>query len=84
MANFSTWLSELPWGIAVLLCLTLGLAPFNPPHLFEKLQMISTDWRLMKPIDYFDLLMHASPWVLLALKGLQTMGLFGIGTTEVG
>ena len=81
MANINTWLADMPWGIAILLCLTLGLAPFNPPHLFEKLQMIWTDWRLMKPIDYFDLLMHASPWVLLALKGLQTTGILEPGTT---
>jgi len=54
--------------VFLLLALTLGLAPFLPePHLFEKLRML---WAgtLTKPIDIFDLLLHATPWVLLIVK----------------
>ncbi|KJR42050.1 RND transporter [Candidatus Magnetoovum chiemensis] len=58
---------KLPWGVAVILCLTLGLAPFAPPHIVEKMQMLFTG-TLVKPIDWFDLLMHATPWALLAVK----------------
>lgn len=61
-------LDRLPLSIPVLLCLTLGLAPFAPePHLWEKLKMLSGAG-LPRLIDVFDLLMHAAPFVLLALK----------------
>ena len=67
-----TWLDELPWSILILACLTLGLAPFAPPHIWEKLQMLSQG-RLVRPIDWFDLLFHAAPWILLLVKGVRTL-----------
>ena len=67
-----SWLDGLSWPILILVCLTLGLAPFAPPHLFEKLQMLAQG-RLVRPLDWFDLLMHAAPWVLLLLKGVRTL-----------
>lgn len=52
----------------ILICLTLGLAPFVPePHIVEKLRMLFQG-QLAKPIDIFDLLMHGAPWIVLALK----------------
>nr|WP_210730504.1 RND transporter [Roseibacterium persicicum] len=55
------------WALG-LLCLTLGLAPFTPePHIWEKLKMLAAG-TLTRPVDIFDLLMHAAPFVLLALK----------------
>ena len=35
---FAEFLDKLPWSILIFLCLTLGLAPFFPPHLFEKIK----------------------------------------------
>ncbi len=61
------FLVNLPWGVVIILCLTLGLAPFAPPHLYEKLRMLVRG-ELVRPIDWFDLFLHASPWVLLVLK----------------
>jgi hypothetical protein len=61
-------LDALPLGILILLCLTLGLAPFLPePHIWEKLKMLAAG-TLTRPIDIFDLLMHGAPWLLLLLK----------------
>ena len=51
----------------VVLALTLGLAPFAPPHLVEKVQMLFRG-ELVKPIDIFDLFYHALPWGLLIYK----------------
>ncbi len=65
-----TWLDQLPWAVVLVLCLTLGLAPFAPPHLWEKLQMLF-EGRLVRPIDWFDMLFHAAPWVLLVLKAVR-------------
>ncbi|EIJ42698.1 hypothetical protein BegalDRAFT_1824 [Beggiatoa alba B18LD] len=62
------WLHELPWFFIIFFCLTLGLAPFTPqPHLFEKLTML---WQgtLSRPIDIFDLFLHATPFLLAFLK----------------
>ena len=67
-------INRIPWYVLILLCLTLGLAPFVPePHLWEKLKMLAAG-DLVKPIDIFDLLLHATPWILLLIKlGLQAM-----------
>ncbi len=68
----TTWIDRLPWSVVVLLCLTLGLAPFFPPHVWEKLQMLIRG-KLTRPVDWLDLLMHGTPWLLLAAKGLLSV-----------
>lgn len=62
------WIDRQPLILFVIAALTLGLAPFVPePHLLEKLRMLAAG-ELARPIDIFDLVMHAAPWVLLAFK----------------
>jgi len=63
------FLNKLPWSVVIILCLTLGLAPFYPPHLFEKIMML-VKGQLKKPIDWFDLILHGSPWILLIFKAI--------------
>jgi len=65
-------LADLPLGMIIILCLTIGLAPFKPPHVWEKLQMLVAG-SLVKPIDWFDFFLHGSPWILLFLKLLSTL-----------
>ena len=61
-------LNSIPFSVVVILCLTLGLAPFLPePHIWEKLKMLLSG-TLVAPVDIFDLLMHAFPFILLGLK----------------
>lgn len=61
-------IDQLPWTLVILACLTLGLAPFLPePHIVEKLRMLAAG-TLRKPLDVFDLLFHALPWMLAAIK----------------
>jgi hypothetical protein len=63
------WLRDLPWPLVLLGGGALALAPFTPePHLWEKLKML-VDGTLTRPLDIFDLLMHGSGLVLIALKG---------------
>ena len=58
----------IPTSVLFIIALTLGLAPFSPqPHVLEKLGMLFSG-ELSKPIDIFDLLLHGTPWVLLAVK----------------
>jgi len=62
------FLDKVPLSLAILGCLTLGIAPFTPePHIWEKLKMLAAG-TLHKPVDMFDLLLHAAPWLLLAAK----------------
>ena len=61
-------LDQIPLTLVILACLTLGLAPFLPePHLWEKLKMLAAG-ELVKPIDMFDMVLHAAPFVVLAAK----------------
>lgn len=54
------------WRIIILLCLTLGLAPFLPePHIVGKLKWLAGGAVGMGPKDYFDVLLHGFPFILL-------------------
>ena len=66
------WLDSVSWVAVIVACATLGLAPFNPPHIVEKLGMFSRG-ELHRAIDWFDLLMHGTPWVLLVLKAVSVL-----------
>jgi len=62
------WLDGLPWWGVAIACATLGLAPFVPtPHVLEKLTMLVRG-QLVRPLDWFDLALHGSPWAVLAAK----------------
>lgn len=61
-------LDDTPIWVFLFAALTLGLAPFAPePHIVEKLKMLAAG-TLVKPVDIFDLVMHAAPWALLIAK----------------
>jgi hypothetical protein len=62
------WLDRIPLTALVIAAIALGLAPFTPePHLWQKLKMLANG-TLARPIDIFDLIMHASLPLLLAVK----------------
>ncbi len=65
------WLDRLPWTPLLIGALLLGLAPFRPqPHLLEKLTML-IDGSLVRPIDIFDLFLHAALPLLVLIKLLR-------------
>lgn len=54
------------WKLVLLLCLTLGLAPFFPePHIFGKVKWILGGAKGMELMDWFDTLLHGFPYILL-------------------
>ena len=61
-------------GLFFVASLSLGLAPFVPePHVWGKIKWIMRGGAFsgdhpMGTIDWFDLLMHGLPWVLLLLS----------------
>ena len=62
------FIDEIPLALLFAMGLTLGLAPFVPePHIWEKLKMLAAG-DLRRAVDWFDLLLHATPWVLLAIR----------------
>ncbi len=64
-------IDDAPWALVLLLCATLGLAPFAPePHVWEKLKMLAAG-ELSRGIDWFDLALHGAPWLVLALKAAR-------------
>ncbi|WP_431109715.1 hypothetical protein [Winogradskyella poriferorum] len=54
------------WKLVILLCLTLGLAPFFPePHIVGKVRWLAGGAVGMTAMDYFDVLLHGFPFLLL-------------------
>ena len=54
------------WTLVLLACLTIGLAPFTPePHVWGKLKWVAGGAIGMQPMDWWDLVMHGTPFVLL-------------------
>ena len=54
------------WKLVILLCLTLGLAPFFPePHIWGKLRWIMGGANGMAFLDWFDVVFHGFPFILL-------------------
>ncbi|MBR9842808.1 MAG: RND transporter [Rhodobacteraceae bacterium] len=67
------WLDKLSWFEVTLVALLLGLAPFVPePHIWEKLKMLAAG-TLVRPLDWFDMIMHGTPFLVLALKGVRQL-----------
>ena len=61
-------LDQIPLNLAILVALTLGLAPFFPePHIWEKLKMLAGG-PLVRPHDIVDLALHGLPWLVLMAK----------------
>ncbi len=65
------FINSTPWFLVLIACLTLGLAPYNPPHFYEKILML-LHGTLSKPIDWFDFTYH------LVLKNPSSEGFFFI------
>lgn len=62
------WLDRIPLVPLAMIAIMLGLAPFVPePHLVEKVRMLFHG-TLTRPLDIFDLFLHGTPLLLLAVK----------------
>lgn len=54
------------WLLILLACATLGLAPYAPePHILGKLRWVLGGAKGMQFMDWFDLILHGLPWLLL-------------------
>ncbi|MDA9245417.1 hypothetical protein N9E92_02430 [Polaribacter sp.] len=61
------------WKLFLMASVTLGLAPFNPPHIARKIEWLLggnafTGQNAMQAQDWLDVFLHGSPWVLLLIS----------------
>ena len=64
--------------LIILLCLTLGFAPFFPePHIWGKLKWIAGGANGMNLKDWFDVVLHGFPFILLIRIILIKLGILG-------
>jgi hypothetical protein len=66
------------WKFFLIASLTLGLAPFNPPHILGKINWILggnafSSENGMNSEDWFDLVLHGVPWFLLLISMLLNL-----------
>ena len=67
-------MNKISWRLIILLCLTLGLLPYNPePHFWGKLKWVAGGANGMKAMDWFDFFMHGAPWLLLISKTIHVI-----------
>jgi hypothetical protein len=60
------------FGPLILISLSLGLAPFFPePHILGKLRWVLGGANGMQPMDWFDLLLHGTPWLVLIIYSIH-------------
>ncbi len=60
--------------LAFMLSLTLGLAPFFPePHLWGKIKWLWGGGVGMQAMDYFDVVLHGTPWLFLIVMLIITI-----------
>ncbi|HUP50122.1 MAG TPA: RND transporter [Thermoanaerobaculia bacterium] len=65
------WLDRIPYTILVPFAVILAIMPLGAPHLVEKLRMLFAG-TLRRPLDWFDLVMHGAPLLLLVAKLIVT------------
>ncbi len=66
------------WKLFLIVSLTLGLAPFNPPHIVGKIKWILGGNTFsaengMQLKDWFDVFLHGFPWILLLISILLNL-----------
>lgn len=59
------------WKTVLIVCFTLGLAPFVPePHIWGKVKWVAGGAKGMALMDWGDLLFHGFPWILAFRLGI--------------
>ena len=71
MSSLLQQIDKLPLLPLAVIAVFFSLAPLHPePHLLEKLRMLFNG-ELVKPLDIFDLCMHATPLIVLVIRLLR-------------
>lgn len=55
-------------NLVLMACLTIGLTPYFPePHIWGKLKWVLGGAKGMALLDWWDFVMHGTPWVVLII-----------------
>lgn len=63
-------IARIPWAIIIIACVTVGLAPYNPPHVWTKTILLFTG-QLTQAVDLWDLFFHVLPGSFLSSSPSQ-------------
>ncbi|HEX7708945.1 MAG TPA: hypothetical protein VF701_20985 [Thermoanaerobaculia bacterium] len=72
------WLDRIPYVLLIVVALWLALVPFGQSHLVEKWRMLLSG-TLQRPLDWFDLVMHTAPLLLLVVRIIRDLTREGRG-----
>lgn len=67
-----TWMRNIPWWLLIAAAVVLAIVPLGESHFVQKWRMLFSG-TLRRPLDWFDLLMHSAPLLLLILKAVDTI-----------
>jgi hypothetical protein len=62
-----SWLQRIPYAFLILFAVVMMVVPFGASHFVEKWTMLFRG-TLRRPIDWFDLVFHSAPLILLIVK----------------
>ena len=61
------WLERVPWSLLILAAVALAVIPLGESHFVQKWRMLFGG-TLRRPLDWFDLVFHTAPLLLLLVK----------------
>jgi hypothetical protein len=61
------WLDRMPWWLLAIAAVALAVTPLGESHLAQKWGMLMGG-TLRRPLDWFDLVLHTTPLVLVLVK----------------
>jgi hypothetical protein len=64
-----TALDKVPYIVLIVFAIVMAIVPPGQSHLLEKTRMLFSG-TLKRPLDWFDLVMHSAPLILLAIKAV--------------
>lgn len=72
MDRVAKLLEQLPWSVLVVAAVLLAIVPLGESHLLQKWRMLFSG-TLRRPLDWFDLVLHTFPILLIALKAFVVL-----------
>jgi len=62
-------LEKTPYALLIALAVIMAIVPPGQSHLLEKTRMLLSG-TLRRPLDWFDLVLHSAPLILLVVKAI--------------
>lgn len=75
-----SFLEKFPYSILIAFAVVMAIVPPGQSHLLEKTRMLLSG-TLRRPLDWFDLVMHSAPLILLVIKAAGDLARRSSGTS---